>query len=191
MRRRSSTPRALLARLVRRLAVATVLTAGVAVAGCGAAPSAGTAGSGSTTAANQQDTARVKLQTCLRKQGVNLPNAGGGGGAGGGGAQLTDADRQKLQTAMQGPCKSLQSQAFGNISDSQRQQFQDAFTKFSACMRQHGVDVPTPTAGSGGGPPAGGNRIDQSDPKVKAAMTACQDKLPQGRPGGAPGGARD
>jgi hypothetical protein len=129
----------------------------------------------------------VKLNQCLRQQGVPVPdNAGGGGGAG---AQLSDADRQKLQTAVQGPCKQYRSQAFGNITDAQRQAFQDAFVKFSACMRQHGVDVPTPAPNAGGGPPAGGrNRLDQSDPKVKAATTACQSKLPQ-RPGGRGGPA--
>ena len=80
--------------------------------------------------------------------------------------------------------------AVGNISDAQRQEFQDAFAKFSACMRQNGVDIPDP--GSGSGPPAGGGgQLDQSDPKVQAATKACQDKLPQrgqGGPGGPGGG---
>jgi hypothetical protein len=54
-------------------------------------------------------------------------------------------------------------------------------------MRQQGVDLPAPSAG--GGPPIGGGGIDLSDPKVKAATTACQSKLPQGGPGGGgPGG---
>ncbi|MDX6679129.1 MAG: hypothetical protein QOE31_3181, partial [Solirubrobacteraceae bacterium] len=164
--------------------LAGLLTASVAVAGCGTADSsAGSGGSASESASNKQDAARVKLQQCLSKQGVDLPGPGGGGGAG----QRTAADRQKLQAAMQGPCKALRAAAFGTITDAERQQFQDAFTKYAACMRQQGVDLPVPTAG-GGGPPAGAARLDRSDPKVKAAAAACQDKRPQ-RPGGRPGGA--
>jgi hypothetical protein len=166
--------------------LAGLLAASVAAAGCGSDSPSAAGASGTSSADNQQDTARVKLQQCLRKAGVDLPAGGGGGG--GSGAQVSDADRQKVQAAMQGPCKSLQTQAFGNVTDAQRQEFQDAFTKFSACMRQQGVDVPDQSAGGGGGPPAGGNQLDSSDPKVAAAMKACQDKLPQGAGGGGPGG---
>jgi hypothetical protein len=181
--RSSSTP-ARPASAMRNLVLAGFLMASVAVAGCGsAASSAGSGSSASASSDNQQNAARVKLQQCLRQQGVPVPDTGGGGGQG----QLSAADRQKVQTAMQGPCKALRSQAFGNITAAQRQQFQDAFTKYAACMRQQGVDLPDPVPGAGGGPPAGGNRLDRSDPKVKAATAACQDKRPQ-RPGGRPGG---
>jgi hypothetical protein len=187
MPRRSSFAPARPARLARTLVVTGLLAAGVAGAGCGSS-SPGSASAGSS-AVNKQNAARVKLTQCLRDQGVNVPdNPGAGGGAGGGGgAQLTDSDRQKLRTAIQGPCKQYQSQAFGNITDAQRQAFRDALTKFSACMRQHGVDLPDPGAGGNAGPPAGANRLDQSDPKVKAATTACRDKLPQNGPGGGRG----
>lgn len=83
-------------------------------------------------------------------------------------------------------CRKFQRGAFGTISSAQRQQFQDAFVKFSSCMRAHGVNVPTPGAGTG--QPAGG-ALDASDPKVKAAQSACQSKLPRNSPGGGPGGA--
>jgi uncharacterized protein YceK len=172
---------------VRARVLVGLMLASIAVAGCGSVDSsAGSGGSASTSADNKQDASRVKLQQCLSKQGVDLPGPGAGT-AGGGGARPTDADRQKLQTAMQGPCKALRAAAFGTITDAQRQQFQDAFTKYAACMRQQGVNLPDPTPGSGGGPPAGGNRLDQSDPKVKAAIAACQDERPQ-RPGGRLGG---
>jgi len=183
MSRRSAHVPARALRLVRNLAIVGVLASSVAVAGCGGSSSSGS-GSSASSSANKQDAARVKLNQCLRDQGVNVPDSAGGGG----GTALTASDRQKLQTAIQGPCKKYQSQAFGNITDSQRQEFQDAFTKFSACMRQHGVNLPDPTANGNGGPPAGG-QIDQSDPKVKAATSACQSKLPQNGPGGGgPGG---
>ncbi|MDX6679585.1 MAG: hypothetical protein QOE31_3637, partial [Solirubrobacteraceae bacterium] len=148
MSSRSSSPPVRSLRMARNLVLAGLLTASVAVAGCGTADSsAGSGGSASESASNKQDAARVKLQQCLSKQGVDLPGPGAGT-AGGGGARPTDADRQKLQTAMQGPCKALRAAAFGTITDAQRQQFQDAFTKYAVCMRQQGVNLPDPTPGS-------------------------------------------
>ena len=52
---------------------------------------------------------------------------------------------------------------------------------FAQCMRDQGVDVKDPQAGAGGGGLAGmANGIDLKDPKVQAAFTACQAKLPNG-----------
>ena len=89
-----------------------------------------------------------------------------------------------MQSAMQA-CRKYRTGAVGNISPAQQQEFRDAFVKFSACMRQHGVEVPD--IGTGGPPAGGGQRLDPNDPKTKAALTACQSKLPQRGPGG-PGG---
>jgi hypothetical protein len=140
------------------------------VAGCGGSSSSGS----STTTASSQDAARVKFAQCLRDNGVNVPD----NPAQNGGAQaLQNIDQSKLQAAMKA-CQKYQQSAVGNLSDSQQQEFRDAFAKFSSCMRQHGVEVPN--IGAGGGPPVGGNQINQNDPKVKAARNACQDKLPTG-----------
>lgn len=161
-------------RRVFALALISVLAAFVA-AGCGSSSSPSTA-----TAADAQDAARVKFSQCMRQNGVDIPDSPGQGG----GAALQNVDRAKLQTAIKA-CQKYQQAAVGTISPSQRQAFQDAFAKFSSCMRQHGVDIPAP--GSGGGPPAGGGGIDRNDPKIKAATEACRSQLPQGGPGG-PGG---
>ena len=153
------------------------------LAACGssgeAESSSSPAGSSSSAGGGDQDAGRVRLTQCLRENGVDVPdNAGpGSGGAG-------NIDRDKLQEAMNGPCKKYQTEAVGNISEEDRQEMQDSFQKFSQCMRDNGVDVPD--IGSGGGPPAGGGGIDRDDPDVQAASKKCQSKLPQGA--GAPGG---
>jgi hypothetical protein len=168
-----------ISRRVTALALMSAFIALVAT-GCGSS-STDSAATASTTS---QDAARVKFAQCMRDNGVDLPD---NPGQGGGGAR-PNIDRTKLQAAAKA-CQKYQQAAVGDISDAQRQEFQDAFAKFAACMRQNGVDVPDP--GSGNGPPAGGGgQIDRSDPKVQAATKACQDKLPQGGPGGAggPGG---
>lgn len=156
--------------------LAAACLSAAALAACG---SSGDGSSPANASANDRDTARLKLQECLRKQGVDLPRPGAGG------QRPSTAQMQKLRTALQGPCKSLAQGAFGNMTAEQRQEFQDRMAKFSSCMRRHGVDIPTFTPGQG--PPVGVRRINRDDPKVKAAMEACQSVAP-GRPGGGRGG---
>ena len=153
----------------------------VLAAGCGGADSEATSGSSS---ANDRDAAQVKFRSCMRENGVDLPDSPGQGS---GGPDRNDIDRATLEKA-QKACQKYQQEAFGDVSADQREEFQDAFAKFSSCMREHDVEVPDPGAG-GGGPPASGNsQFDRDDPKVQAAMKACQDKLPQGGGPGGPGG---
>lgn len=174
---------------IARSALLSALGVGVlALSACGSSSPTTAASS-----ANAQDTARLKLQQCLRDNGVNLPAPGQTGEGGG----FRNLDRQKLQKAMQGPCKKLRTAAFGTITPQQRQAFQDAFVKFSACMRQNGVNVPTPNfnAGPGGGAGGGGagtqtRRINRNDPKTQAALKKCQSSLPNGGRGGPGGGVR-
>lgn len=165
-----------------RSTVAIVLCAAASalVAGCG-----GSSAASDTSTASTRDAARVKFAQCLRQHGIDIPdNPGQGAGRG----ALATIDRSKLQAA-QKACQKFQQAAVGEISDAQRQEFQDAFAKFASCMRQQGVELPTFTPGSGP-PPAGGARINRDDPKVQAAQKACQGMLPQGGPGsfGGPGG---
>jgi hypothetical protein len=145
------------------------------VAGCGGSSSSDAS---SSSTGDNSDAQRVKLQQCLRDNGVDVPDnptPGAGGGQ-------PNIDRDKLQKAISGPCKEFQQGAGGNISSADRQEMQDSFQKFAQCMRDNGVDVPD--IGSGGGPPAGGGgQLNQDDPKTKAASEKCQDKLPQNLPG--------
>lgn len=71
-----------------------------------------------------------------------------------------------------------------------------ALAEYRDCLEQNGVKLPAPGQGGGaggGGAGGGGNgarrgglgQLDPSDPKVQAAMKACQSKLPAG---GGPGG---
>jgi hypothetical protein len=46
--------------------------------------------------------------------------------------------------------------------------------KFSKCMRDHGVDFPDPQRVGSGGIKITGRNINPSDPKTKAAQSACQ-----------------
>jgi hypothetical protein len=161
----------------RFLSLSAVLAATVALAACG-----GSSGSSTTTStsggssassgtANAQDAARVKLAQCLREQGIDLPDITNDSNAL---AQLTPAERQRAEAALRGPCKKYASKAFGD-TDPQSQEFLDALTSFTVCLRRNGADVPDPDPGA---PFEVLHSLDQSDPTVAAAISACQDKLP-------------
>jgi len=127
----------------------------------------------------------------------------GGGSNGTSGQAPFNPRSQSFRTALTA-CRKLVPTI--NFTPQQQTQFRDAALKFAKCMRKHGVDVPDPTftqgAGPGGGAPAAGGgtgggtgggifgrNLNRNDPKVKAALTACQStfaNLPSGgfRPGG-------
>jgi hypothetical protein len=148
-----------------------------ALTACGS--SGGDDGGSANASSTDRDTARLKLQECLRKQGIDVPDQPGV-------RRLSATERRKTQAALQGPCKKYAQDAFGDMTDEQRQELQDAFAKFAACMRQHGVDMPNITPGQG--PPAGGQRLNRNTPKFQAAAKACEKLRPQRPGGGGPGG---
>jgi hypothetical protein len=160
---------------------------GMALAACG---SGGGSAASAADADAKTETARVRLEQCLRDNGLDIKSSDGGR------RTFVRGNDAKARAAMQ-KCRKYRQAAFGSITPEQRQAFQDAFTKFAACMRQHGVDLPDPVAGGGpGGAPGvrrgagagGGARFDRASPTVQAANKACQDKLPRNGPGG--GGIR-
>ena len=127
------------------------------------------------------ETARLRLERCLRENGVDIKTSDGGR------RTQVRVDATKDRAAMQ-KCRKYQQEAFASITPEQRQEFEDAAAKFAACMRQHGVDLPDPVPGGGPqlrrGPATAGRRIDPESPKTRAAMEACEDKLPRGPGGG-------
>jgi hypothetical protein len=157
----------------RLLAIASC---SLALTACGGdEPNGETSGAAGTEASsNEQDAARVRLQECLRENGVDLPDRQPGEGGGG----LGDVDRDALEEAMEA-CEEHRDEAFGNL-EGDRQEIEDAFAKFSQCMRGEGIDMPDVSFGEGG-PPAG-EQLDRDDPDVQAALEKCQDEMPQGGP---------
>src|SRR5204863_8853531 len=137
----------------------------VALAACGG----GDPAAAEADAATKAEAARLRLERCLRDNGLDIQTSDGGR------RTLVRANDAKARAAMQ-KCRKYQQAAFGSITPEQRQEFEDAATKFAACMRQHGVDLPDPVRG--GGPGSGPQvrrgpanaRIDRASPKTQAAM---------------------
>jgi hypothetical protein len=169
--------------VLRFLSLVAALAATLALAACGdssdqptpaRSPGGSSASSGTS---NAQDAARVKLTQCLREQGIDVPDDAASGDAF---AQMSPAERQRAEAALQGPCQKYASGAFGD-TDPQSQEFLDALTKFTVCLRKKGADVPDPDPSA---PFEVLHSLDQSDPTIAAALSACQDKLPSMEGGG-------
>jgi hypothetical protein len=206
-------PRVRTARLA--MLAGTVLVTALVLAACGSSSntssvsgSASNASAGAAAGGGQSSATRTKFVACLKAHGVTLPNrppgarrrpngggegggppAGGAPPGGGGGGFFFGGGSRKGRAAgrFNNPKFRAALKACGG-GQFQRRRFtpnKAAVTKFVACVKQHGYDLPTPNF-SGKGPifPA---RIEQ-DKKFQTAARACASDLrPQGAPG-APGG---
>lgn len=157
----------------------------VAVSACG---SSGTTSSSNAAAAPVATTprnldaieaARVKAASCMRAQGINIPDIGVGRG------QVLQVLRivasypqVKVQAAAQA-CAAEIRQAFPNatsLSPEQRAQRRQEAIVFAQCMRAHGINYPEPTS-------AASNlsayldalsALDRNSPAYQAAAVPCR-----------------
>ncbi len=177
-----------------RRTVGTVLLAlALALAaGCGHknGPGIATAGGGSTASASPTasvDPAEAQRQfaRCMREHGVEIPDPDSDDGKGGGPrieirASAGSNAGANADAAMEACKKYLPSGSLATPDAASVEKMR----QFAECMREHGMDIPDPdpnggsvlkkSAGSGGDGP----RVSPDDPAFKAAMEACQDKLP-------------
>jgi hypothetical protein len=179
----------------------TVLATAIVLAACGSSSntssssaSAGTASSAATGGASSAT--RTKLVACLKAHGVTLPNRpagarrppngapaggygaggggffGGGGGSGGPGNAGGRFNNPKFQAA-------LKACGGGQFQQRRATPNKAAVTKFVACVKQHGYDLPAPNfSGKGSIFPSAIAR----NKKFQAASRACASEL---RPAGA------
>jgi hypothetical protein len=183
-------------RVVVPAALATVVMMGLAA--CGSSSSTST--SGASTSSNARFQARLNLAKCYRAHGINVPDPTANGGAPEGFTlrSLNNYPQAQRQAAQQA-CQQYIAQAFpqANLSPAQRAQRLQQLTQFTQCMRSHGINIPDPTATSGGGFGFGIGRdfrsVDRNSPAFQTAFTACRSLVPRlgrgGPGGGGPGGA--
>jgi hypothetical protein len=155
---------------IRPVVLLAALALAVPAVGCGGSDDADPAASQSQED-NAQDTARAKLEQCLRDQGVERPEQPG---------QLSEAQADEFREAIEGPCREYREDAIGDLSPEEQQEFQDALVKWQACMRDQGIDIPD-------GAPGQTSQFDPEDPDFQAAAEQCEGILPEqvgGRFGG-------
>lgn len=173
------------------VALATVLAA---VAACGGGGSgdevASASGNGAavspsaSSTADREEQLRIAAQ-CLRDHGIDLPDPdpNATGGAGGALRALQNVDRTKLQVALEA-CRDKLPNG-GELPQLNQDQIAQ-LTKFTGCMREHGVDVPDPDPNQIALGLLRSGDFDLNSPTFKAAFTACQSLLPQFRTGATP-----
>lgn len=168
----------------RYTAAALLLTGTLLLTGCGG----GATGDGVATAGGAKGAkasakpqpnkdaqqAMVDFARCMRKHGVNLPDPGGDGVT-----RLDPADvpPEKMEAAHKACQDKLpKGGAFegpGGMKIDPKAQ--ERLLKFARCMRQHGIEMPDPSANGGlvvkRGEEGG---IDPNSEKFKAAEKACQ-----------------
>jgi len=112
---------------------------------------------------------------CMRDKGVDVkdPQPGAGlGGVVGMGEGVNPNDPHVIQAFQE--CQSKLPN--GGQPPRLNPQQVEIFRQFAQCVRDHGVDLPDPTADGGLQPPSGGLGALRS-PAFQAALVACRDKL--------------
>jgi hypothetical protein len=186
----------------RPAAALAVVLACLGIAACGGSSTGTSSQSKSTTAASATGPAAAPgarfgaLRKCLQQQGITLPKPTPGQGPGGGGLLGGGAARQLPKGVTQAQLEAAMKKCGGgfvrrgqSVNSPARIQ---AFTKFAACMRTNGVNLPAPNT-SGKGPIFNTNGLSTSSPQFRQAESKCAAQLKgalAGRPpsGGLPPG---
>jgi len=94
---------------------------------------------------------------------------------------MSSAQRQRLQAAFR-RCGGGNFRGGGRrFNPANNPQFRVQLTRFVACVRQHGYNLPAPNT-SGRGPVFDTSRVNRRDPKFIRASQACQSLLTPRRP---------
>lgn len=179
-------------RQLRAAGLAALIAAVALAAGCG-----GSDGSAGDAAASVDDRregfrdAMLEYARCMRDEGIDMPDPspGEGGGMAFRRGPGTDADTPAFEAADEKCRELLEDVDPPELSDEQREEFEQRALAFARCMREQGIDMPDPQLDGDGrvrmrvGPDAG---VDPRDPAFQEASEACRDELPGGGPGGPP-----
>jgi hypothetical protein len=186
------------------LAVALLAAALAACSGGGATPSgvatlddpaaSTTPDASSAPAASvSPEDAMLAFTKCMREHGVDMPdpvvNADGGMTVSIGSEGGKPIDQKTMQAADEA-CRHLMPARLDGGPSQMTPEQQDAMLDFAKCMREHGVDMPDPEFGTGGGAVMiGGDGIAFDSPTFKAADEACRSIMTDALPGLVSGGA--
>ncbi len=160
---------------MKTLLVVALTASLVAACGGGEKPTSST----DPEAANKK--AMLQFASCMRSNGVDMPDPKFSGGrvmmrAGG-----PDTNPDTMRAAEKACAKYRDAVKPPEMSDAQKEEFKKAALANARCMRDHGIDFPDPTFGADGGAQVKigrGTGVDPESPKFKAAQKACESTMP-------------
>jgi hypothetical protein len=125
------------------------------------------------------------MRECLQKNGITLPARPSGAGAPRGGGFLgggangptlpKGVTRAQYEAALK-KCGAGRLAGGGAFGRARSPVFKQALSKFAACMRQNGIDIPVPNT-SGNGPIFSTKGIKTNTPQFRAATGKCRGTL--------------
>ncbi len=176
----------------RLVSLAVAIGACAVLAGCGSSSSSSAnatsssattssvtaAGSGTNTNAGKLVAARVAAASCMRAQGLDIPDPGIGTASILNMLRVLATYPQAKVQAAETACAALIHQAFPNatsLTSAQREQRLQEGIAFSACMRSHGVNFPDPSTAANklSGYIEALQSLNLQSPTLKAAAKTC------------------
>lgn len=139
--------------------------------------------------------AQLKFAQCLREEGIDADTPSGGGLRiqSGPSENGRPPNQEKFRKAEE-KCRPILEKAGGppELSEEDREEFQDQALAFARCMRRQGIDFPDPEFGEGGRATqrvGGPGRAEPNEARMRAATKKCEEFQPK-PPGGedGPGG---
>lgn len=166
---------------MKRIGMAVVAALPLFLAACGTPQTGGvaTAGGGAASAAPSPSASGdgVKFAQCMREHGIDVPDPEPGSNAVrvrvGEGVDPATVDKANEECAKYRP--------IGGGPGVNDAAFADAVQKFTACMRDNGVDMPDPQV-DGGRVMIKGPKGEMDSPEAKKAREICEKHLPGGGP---------
>ena len=137
------------------------------------------------TASVAPEDAMLAFAKCMRDHGVDMPDPvmdADGGVTVSIGAAGKPIDKATMQAADEA-CRDLMPDPVGGDQAPLTPEQQDAMVAFATCMREHGVTMPDPEFGTGGGVMIRGDSIAFDSPTFKAAQEACRSIMTDALPG--------
>jgi len=165
------------------LSVALGIVLGTVLAGCGADRDA-TGEAGTPTPPSAEDAA-LEYAACMRDNGVDMSDPDSSGMIRLDGETQADPDWARASAACE---EILAAAAPQGASGGLPEEAKESLLAFTACMREHGVDMPDPDFSGGDGMvQLGGEGFDPTEPAVQEARRTCEQEAGLPVPGAVPG----
>lgn len=165
-----------------------VAAAALLLAGCGGSSGSDSSSEESSAASSEQaggpgGFAEISDETrsCLKENGVELPEPGEGGPPAGGPPQGFKGGAKMKKAFEECGAELPQGKPQGGAPPMNSSAFRKSIKEYAACMGENGYELPEPNV-SGEGPVFSESEVDREDPKFKAANEKCGSML--GVPGG-------